>query len=122
MTAESLMLIGGIVAFVLTAYWVRSRELRERYAVGWMLLATGLLVCGIFPNIIKGFAESTRLSYPAAVLFVALTAMYMFCFLTTVAMTRQHRGNVRLMQETAIMKARLQDLEMKLLKSERSGE
>ncbi len=52
MTAESLMLIGGIVAFVLTAYWVRSRELRERYAVGWMLLATGLLVCGIFPNII----------------------------------------------------------------------
>ena len=115
MTAETLMLLGGIAAFVLTAYWVRSRELRERYAVGWMLLATGLLVCGIFPQIIMGFAESTRLSYPAAVLFAALTVMYMFCFLMTVSMTRQHRGNVRLMQETAILKAQLRDLESRII-------
>jgi len=110
MTAETLMLIGGLAAFVLTAYWVRSRELRERYAVGWMFVATGLLVCGIFPQIIMGFANSTRLSYPAAVLFIALTAMYIFCFLMTVAMTRQHRCTVRLLQETAILKTQLRDM------------
>ena len=31
MNAELLMLIGGIVAFVLTLHWVRNRELREKY-------------------------------------------------------------------------------------------
>ena len=30
--AEFLMLIGGIGAFLMTLYWVRVRELRERYA------------------------------------------------------------------------------------------
>jgi hypothetical protein len=114
MNAETLMLIGGIAAFALTAYWVRSRELRERYAVGWMLLATGLLACGVFPQIIIGFAESSRLSYPAAVLFIALTVLYVFCFLMTVALTRQHRCNVRLMQETAILKSWLRELEARL--------
>ena len=34
--AEFLMLLGGVGAFVMTLYWVRVRELRERYAIGWL--------------------------------------------------------------------------------------
>src|SRR5262245_23395901 len=32
-TAEILMTMGGAAAFLLTVNWVRSRELREKYAV-----------------------------------------------------------------------------------------
>jgi len=114
MTAERLMLIGGVSAFLLTVYWVRSRRLRERYAIGWLLMATLLLVCGIFPGIIMRGADVAHLSYPSAVLFIALAAMYFFSFFVTVSLTRQYRRNVRLLQEIAILNSRLQQVEARL--------
>jgi hypothetical protein len=111
MTAERLMLIGGVSAFLLTVYWVRSRRLRERYAIAWLAAATLLLLCGIFPGGIMRLAELGHLSYPAAVLFAALTAIYCFSFLVTVSLTRQHRQSTRLLQELALVKHRLAALE-----------
>jgi hypothetical protein len=111
MTAERLMLIGGVIAFLLTVYWLRGRRLRERYALGWLALATMLLLCGVFPDVIKRLAEVAHLSYPAAVLFVALGAIYCFSFFVTVSLTRQHRQSTRLLQELALLKSRLADWE-----------
>ena len=42
--AEFLMLLGGVGAFVMTLYWVRVRELRERYAIAWLAVALVSLV------------------------------------------------------------------------------
>ena len=119
MSAERLMLLGGIAAFLLTVYWVRSRQLRERYAIGWLLVATLLLLCGIVPGLIMVGAEAAHLSYPSAVFFIALAAMYFFSFFVTVSLTRQHRRNMRLLQETALLKQRLQALEAALISSPR---
>jgi hypothetical protein len=110
-TAERLMLLGGVAAFLLTIYWVRSRRLRERYAIGWMFLATVLLICGIFPGIIMRFAEATNLAYPSAVLFISLGAIYSFSFFVTVSLTRQYHQSTRLLQEIALLKHRLAELE-----------
>lgn len=110
-TAERLMLLGGMAAFLLTFYWVRSRQLRERYAIGWLLLATLLLICGVFPGIIMRFAEAANLAYPSAVLFISLGAIYSFSFFVTVALTRQHKQGTRLLQEIALLKHRLAELE-----------
>jgi hypothetical protein len=114
MNAERLMLLGGVSAFVLTLYWVRSRQLRERYAIGWMVLATILLLCGIFPNLIMRFADAARLSYSSAVLFIALGAMYLFSFFVTVSLSRQHRQSARLLQEIGLLQSRLEKLESRL--------
>lgn len=111
MNAETLMMIGGIAAFLLTIYWVRSRDLRERYAIGWLGVALVLLACGLFPGLIMRLADAARLSYPSAVLFISLGAMYFFSFFVTVSLTRQHRRNVRLMQEVAILKHRLEQFQ-----------
>ena len=114
MTAEKLMLLGGVSAFVLTVYWVRSRQLRERYAIGWLLVATLLLLCGVFPGLIMRVADVVHLSYPAAVLFISLAAMYFFSFFVTVSVTRQYRRNVRLLQEISLLNSRLRDVESQL--------
>jgi len=55
-----------------------SRRLRERYTIGWLSLATLLLSCGVFPGAIMRLAQVAHLSYPAAVLFVSLGAIYCF--------------------------------------------
>lgn len=113
-TAELLMLVGGISSFVLTIHWVRNRDLREKYAIVWVLVAFVLLLAGIFPRAIMAFADSSHLSYPAAVLFIALAAIYAFSFSVSVSLTRQYRRNVRLTQEIAIMEQRLRILESKV--------
>ena len=111
MDAELLMLIGGTTAFLLTLYWVRSQDLLERYAVGWMAMAFLLFFCGLFPKVIESLASASHLSYPAAVLFVALTAMYVYSFSVSISLTRQYRHTVRLTQEVGILEQRLRELE-----------
>jgi hypothetical protein len=109
--AELLMLVGGCGAFVMTLYWVRVRELRERYAVGWLGVATLLLLVGLFPDALKSAAEWAHLSYPALVLFVALGLIYVNSFFVSVALTRQYRWAVRLTQQVALLEERLRRLE-----------
>jgi Tfp pilus assembly protein PilN len=111
MTAETLMLAGGVTSFALTLYWVRSRELREKYAVAWVLLASGLLLVGLFPGLVMRFADYAHLSYAAAVLFVALTLIYLFAFTVSVSLTHQYRRNVRLTQQVALLEERVRELE-----------
>ncbi|MFH0938417.1 MAG: DUF2304 domain-containing protein [Planctomycetota bacterium] len=122
MNAERMMLFGGIAAFLLTVYWVRSRALREKYAVVWFFVALILLLCGIFPNIIMAFAESVKLAYSSTVLFISLGAIYIFSFSVSLSLTRQYRRNIRLMQELAIMEQRLQTMERKVLSSDKAAQ
>ena len=114
MTAERLMMIGGIASFILTLHWVRNRDLREKYALGWMGLAAVLLILGLFPELIMNFADSARLSYASAVLFLSLGIIYVFAFFLSVALTRQYRTHVRLTQDLAIMEEKVRRLERRL--------
>jgi hypothetical protein len=57
------------------------------------------------------WAETYHLSYPAAVLFVALAVIYSFAFSVSVSLTRQYRRNTRLTQELAILEHRVRTLE-----------
>ena len=111
MNAERLMQLAGVVQFILTIHWVRNRELRERYAIGWIIVASVLLLCAMFPDTIKRFADVWRLAYPTAVLFVSLVLVYVFSFFVTVSLTRHHRRNLKLVQELAILEHRLRTLE-----------
>ncbi len=111
LNAERLMFLGGLAAFLLTVHQVRNRDLREKYAVGWILVGLMLFVCGLFPQGLKHAAEAVRLSYPAAALFIALAAVYLLSFSVSLSLTRQYRRSVRLMQEQAILDYRLRKLE-----------
>jgi hypothetical protein len=109
--AEHLMLLGGLGAFLLTLSWVRTRELREKYGLMWLGIATVLLAMGLFPEYVKAVAEAAHLSYPALVLFVALAFIYPFAFFVTVALSGQYRRGARLVQEIALLEARVRELE-----------
>lgn len=111
MTAETLMLVGGVCSFVLTLSWVRRRELREKYAVVWTIVAFLLLLSGLFPGVIMSFADAAHLAYPSAVLFVALGVIYIFSFAVSVSLSKQYRRNVRLTQEIALLEERVRQLE-----------
>ncbi|OYW24546.1 MAG: hypothetical protein B7Z55_01885 [Planctomycetales bacterium 12-60-4] len=110
MTAETLMLAGGIAAFAITFYWVRSRQLREKYAVMWMTVATALLLMGIFPRVVMSIADATRMAYSSMVLFLALGVIYMFSMSVSLSLTRSRRTSVKLMQDLALTRYELETL------------
>jgi hypothetical protein len=112
--AERLMMLGGVVAFLLTLSWVRTRALREKYAVLWLGMAFLLLLCGLFPQALMVMADMAHLSYPSAVLFVSLAAIYTFAFSVSVSLTGQHRRNIRLTQDLALLENRLRQVESAL--------
>ncbi len=111
MNAEVCMLIAGTGSFLLTLYWLRSRDLREKYAVCWLLVAFILFLAGLFPGVIMVIADASKLSYPAAVLFIALAVIYGFAFSVSASLTRHHRASRRLLQEVALLEERLRRLE-----------
>ena len=106
-----LCLVSLVAAFILTILWVRTRELREKYAVVWIGVAFTLLVIGLFPSLVMMFADQVHLAYPSAVLYIALAAIYLFAFSTSVSISRQYRRTVRLMQELAIMEMKMRELQ-----------
>jgi len=110
MNAEILMFLGGATAFLLTLYWVRVRELRERYPIGWVAVGSSLLVCGCMPGVVILLAKQMHLAYPTLVLFISLGAIYLYSFCVSVALSVLHRRNVSLTQRTAIMEYELKEL------------
>lgn len=121
MTAESLMLVGGAAAFLLTVLCVRRRSLSEKYAVIWLAVATLLLVAGVFPVIIMTFAETFHLAYPSAVLFISLATIYLFSMSVSISLTRQKRSTVRLMQDVALLRYELEQAQHALTTLQRNS-
>ena len=107
------MLIGGVIAFSGTLWMVCRREMREKYAVVWMIMATIVLALGIYPRPIFLFAELSRLENSSAVLMAFTGLAYVFAFTVTVSLSRQYKRNMRLAQEVSILEKRLRDLEDK---------
>ncbi|MDX1969966.1 MAG: DUF2304 domain-containing protein [Planctomycetaceae bacterium] len=114
MTAETLMLAGGVGAFAVTFYWVRSRQLREKYAVVWMTVASALLLMGVFPQVVMRLAEATRMAYSSMVLFLSLGVIYVFSMSVSLSLTRSRRSSVKLMQDLALTRYELDSLRERL--------
>lgn len=121
-TAELIMLISGTSAFLLTLYWVRKRELREKYAVVWLGVASLFLILGLFPGILMRFARMTHLSFPAAALFFFLGMIYLFAFSISVSLSRLYRRNLRLTQELGLLEQRVRDLEKTITRPSKADE
>jgi hypothetical protein len=110
MNAERLMALAGVTAFVLTIWWVRSRVLREKFALLWVLAATLVLLAGLFPEVLKSTAALVKLSYPALVLFIVLGVLYVSGVAVSMILTRLHQRVTRLTQELALLRCKVSAL------------
>ena len=111
MNANTLMLAGGVTAFLLTVHQVRAKVLQEKYALGWLGVAVLLLAVGIAPEWLYRFTVWARLANASAVLFIALTIIFLFAFSVSISLTDLNRRNLRLLQEIALLEARVRELE-----------
>src|SRR3712207_5959762 len=72
MTANVVLgLIGSVVVLVAIIEMMRRHRLREKYAVIWFLVATGVLTLAIFPGLLTGTADLVGVQVPVNLLFFA---------------------------------------------------
>jgi hypothetical protein len=113
MTAERLLLMAGIAGFITIVHWVRKRELREKYAIGWLLIAGLALAICLYPKAVVQFAQWAKLSNATAVLFGTIVVLLLFCFSVSVSLSRSYKNNKMLFQELALLEKRVRELEQK---------
>ena len=94
--------------------------LREKYAFYWLLLATIVLIMGVFPNIIKSIALHFHLSLPATFLMINFAMFYIITFTASLSQSKQHKRGVKLTQEISLLTKKVEDLERKMSQSNKN--
>ena len=80
MGAHALALVSGIVAVGFMVELLRRRQLKEKYAVLWLLVGLVMLVIAAWPPLLDDVARATGVkSGPNLLLFVATLVLIVVC-------------------------------------------
>lgn len=103
--AIGLFLAGSIL------YLVRRDHLHGPYALGWLALATGIILIAAFPRIIDRVGSLIGIYYPPIlVCLVAIAALLLKSLISDLERSRQERSLRRLSQKLAILENELAEL------------
>jgi hypothetical protein len=80
MGVHALALAGGLVSVGFMFELLRRRQLKEKYAVLWLLVGIAMLVLAAWPPLLDSIAEATGVkSGPNLLLFVATLVLVVVC-------------------------------------------
>jgi hypothetical protein len=87
---------------------VRRRKLREEYSLIWIACAGALLILSIWRDLLDALARRLDVYYPPAVLLLILILfVFVACLHFSVVVSRQRAQIERLVEDHAILAARL---------------
>lgn len=110
--ARIFFVVLGLVIFLLVIEYVRTRKLKEQFAILWILLAGGLVMLPILIEPINWIAWATGTDYPPAMLFsIGFFAMFLILIQFSFTISRLSDDAKVLTQEVALLRRRLQELE-----------
>jgi hypothetical protein len=102
------VIVVSIVILVGIIDLVRRRKLREEYSFLWLVMAFGLLVLAIFPNILSTLSHIAGISLPVNTLFVVgLLFVILICLYFSLRISSLTNQVKNLTQEVALLEARL---------------
>jgi hypothetical protein len=102
--------IASVLLLLVILELVRSRRLRERYALLWLLTAVVLLVLSAWRGLLGTLADAVGIYYPPSALFVlgSLFILGVLLHYSTV-ISRLSDQNTILAQRLALMEAKLDE-------------
>ena len=93
----------GLIAFLVVL--LRTRRLREKYAIIWIIVGVGLLVLGAFPQTMGALAKMVGVQTPSNLLFaVALIVLLLVCIQLSVEITSLEEETRTLVEEVAMLR------------------
>jgi hypothetical protein len=105
------ILVGvGILLFVINL--LRTKRLKEEYALLWLLMAGGIVVMPLFADVVEAISYAIGVDYPPALLIVMVLACCFLIFVHfSVTISRFSDQIKSLSQDLALTRKRLQELE-----------
>lgn len=93
----------GLIGFLVVL--LRTRRLREKYAIIWMVVGVGLLVLGAFPGTMGTLARAVGVQTPSNLLFaIALIVLLLVCIQLSVEITSLEEESRTLVEEVALLR------------------
>lgn len=91
---------------------VRRRRLSEKYALLWIGIAVVVVLMGVFTNALSALARLTGIAYPPSALFmVAIIVLLLLILQLFTVVSRLTSDVTRLLQEVAILRERLGEVD-----------
>ncbi|GAB3282034.1 DUF2304 domain-containing protein [Parahaliea aestuarii] len=99
--------IGIGVAFIIVLL-IRRDRLHVTHGLGWILVAAGFAVIGLFPKVIDIVARAAGVSYPPILaLTLAVAILVIKILLMDIERSRIEARNQRMIQRVAMLEAEL---------------
>lgn len=113
--ARLFFILLGASVLVFVVNLVRTRRLKEEYALLWLFMALTLVVAPVFIDAIDAVSYAIGIDYPPAFLIViALICFALIFFQFSVTISRFSDQIKALSQDLALTRKRLRDLEQQL--------
>ena len=111
---EIIATTGSLGLLVLIFELVRSKALKEKYSLVWLLTALVLLLLSVFRGLMDKLAGMMGIYYsPSAFFLLAFVFLMVIMVQFSVVISRLSERNKLLAQDLALMKLRLEALEKK---------
>jgi len=109
---QILVAIGLLILLVYIIKMIRKRDLEVRYALSWMGVIVILLIFTIFPQLMGMLSRLFGIAVPANWLFILGFCFFILLVLAlTIALSKLSTKNKILIQEIALLKRRVEQLE-----------
>ena len=99
--------------FILTV--TQKKKLSYRYTLLWLCFGVITLLCAIFPNIVIGISKLLHIAEPTNALYlIYLFLIIVIIFYISLAFSKLFEKVTTLIQENAILSAKVEKLEKKI--------
>jgi hypothetical protein len=98
--------VGACIALVVfLVILLRTRRLREKYAITWIVVGLGICVLGAFPTTVQALAKAVGVQTPSNLLFaLALFVLLLVCIHLSVEITTLEEETRTLEEELALLR------------------
>jgi hypothetical protein len=94
-----------VVLVVFLLVLLRTRRLREKYAITWMVVALGICVLGAFPSVVGALTRLVGVQTPSNLVFaVALFVLLVVCIQLSVEITTLEEETRTLAEAVALLR------------------
>ena len=112
MRARVFAILLGIAVLLFVINLVRMKQLKEEFALLWLFTAVVLVLTPLFIDYLDMVAHILGVEYPPALIFVlAIISLLLILFQFSMRISRYSDQIKVLTQESAVLRARIEDLE-----------
>lgn len=120
--ARLFFVILGLAVLFFVVNLVRTRKLKEEYALLWLLMAVTLVIAPLLIDAIDVISFALGIDYPPALIIViALICFALIFFQISVTISRFSEQIKTLAQDLALTRKRLADLEERVVAEREEG-